>query len=219
VSAPRTRTAGSSARSTDGPGLRRRGRIAAGDLIAIAALVAGAGLLELWLRHLLTRPFYSDEAWRAYDISLGPAFLHHLGASAAPLALGWVAIENAARLVLGDTEAGLRAPMFVGLPALACATYLLARRRLGVGVSFGVACDRPSLTPAFRRAPATWSSSRPTGTRAGGHQVVGSAREHQYGPVRACDEMGGDSRRSPPAPRPARRRALRRGPRRGGRAD
>jgi hypothetical protein len=41
--------------------------------------------------------------------------------------------------VLGDTEAGLRAPMFACLPALACATYLLARRRLGVGVSFGVA--------------------------------------------------------------------------------
>jgi len=50
--------------------------------------------------------------------------------------LGWLGIENAARLVLGDTEAGLRAPMFLALPLLAVATHLLARRWLGVGVSF-----------------------------------------------------------------------------------
>jgi hypothetical protein len=139
VSIPRTSPAGLAARSAGGPGIGRFGRITAGDVIAVAALVAGAGLIEFLLRHLLTRPFYSDEAWRAYDISLGPAFLHHLDTSAAPLALGWVAIENAARLVLGDTEAGLRAPMFICLPALAWATYLLARRWLGVKMSFGVA--------------------------------------------------------------------------------
>jgi len=302
VSVPRTRPAESPARSTDGADLRRRGRIGAGDLIALAALVAGAGLIEFWLRHLLTRPFYSDEAWRAYDISLGPAFLRHLDTSAAPLALGWVAIEDAARLVLGDTEAGLRAPMFVCLPALACATYLLARRWLGVGVSFGVAalllvnswtvnnalqlksysyegllaiaavalyllvqraclgparllglyalmgltcvfslpnlfvlapllaldlvgvvrareqvalrvggealagaiallhyvmfvrpqaaCNQPLLTPVFRQAPATWSSSRPTGTRRSGTRATGCT---------TWTVTRGGRRRSPPA--------------------
>jgi hypothetical protein len=110
-----------------------------GDLLAIVALFVGAGLIVFLFRHLLTRPFYSDEAWRAYDISLGPSFLHRLDTSGAPLALGWVAIENAARLVLGNTEAGLRAPMFLGLPALTIATYLLARRWLGIGVSVCVA--------------------------------------------------------------------------------
>jgi hypothetical protein len=121
-----------------GPGhpARRPAGVRTGDLLAVAALVAGAGLIEYLLRHLLTRPFYSDEAWRAYDIALGPGFLGKLGTSGAPLALGWVAIENVARLTLGDTPAGLRAPMFLGLPALAVATYLLARRWLGVGVSF-----------------------------------------------------------------------------------
>jgi len=105
----------------------------------MAALFVGAGLIVFSFRHLLTRPFYSDEAWRAYDISLGPSFLHKLDTSGAPLALGWVAIENAARLVVGDTAAGLRAPMFICLPVLGIATYLLARRWLGVWVSFGVA--------------------------------------------------------------------------------
>jgi hypothetical protein len=108
-------------------------------VLCVAALVVGAGLIEFWLRHLLTRPFYYDEAWRAYNISLGPNFLSHLHASAGPLALGWVGIEYAARLVFGNTEAGLRAPMFLGLPVLAVATYLLARRWLGIWMSLCVA--------------------------------------------------------------------------------
>jgi hypothetical protein len=105
----------------------------------MAGLVAIAGVIEFFLRSLLTRPFYFDEAWRAYDIALGPRFLAHLDTAGAPLALGWVAIEDAARVVLGDTQAGLRAPMFAALPVLGIATYLLARRWLGVGVSFCVA--------------------------------------------------------------------------------
>jgi len=121
------------------PAVRRLSRVPLGDLLAVAALVVGAGLIELWLRHLLTRPFYYDEAWRAYDISLGPKFLNQLPVAASPLALGWVGIENAARLVFGNTEAGLRAPMFLGLPVLAVATYLLARRWLGTWISLCVA--------------------------------------------------------------------------------
>ena len=112
------------------------GRVPVGDLLAIAGLVAAAGLIEFYLRHLLTRPFYYDEASRAYEIALGHGFLGQLRTAAAPLALGWFGIENAARLMVGDTEAGLRAPMFLALPLLAVATYLLARRWLGVGVSF-----------------------------------------------------------------------------------
>jgi hypothetical protein len=107
-----------------------------GDLLAVAGLVLVAGLIEYLLRNLLTRPFDSDEAWRAYDITLGTGFADHLNASGAPLALGWVGIENVARIVLGNTEAALRAPMFVAFPALGVATYLLARRWLGVVASF-----------------------------------------------------------------------------------
>jgi len=116
---------------------RRLGRVQAGDVLAVAGLVVIAGLIEFFLRNLLTRPFYNDEAWRAYDISRGTDFPVHT--TPGPLALGWVGIENVARLVLGNTEAGLRAPMFLALPLLAVATYWLARRWLGAGVSFCVA--------------------------------------------------------------------------------
>jgi hypothetical protein len=115
---------------------RRPGDFPVGDLAAIACLVIEAGIIVFFLRHLLTRPFYYDEGWRAYEIALGPSELGQLHAAVGPLSLGWLAIENAARVVLGDTEAGLRTPMFLVLPVLGVATYQLARRWLGVVVSF-----------------------------------------------------------------------------------
>ncbi len=136
MSVLRDRAAHPAARSAAAGTARRVGRVPVSDLLAVAGLVAGAGMIEFLLRHLLTRHFYYDEATRAYDISLGSGFLSQPHQAAAPLALGWVGIENVARLLLGDTEAGLRAPMFLALPLLAVATYLLARRWLGVGVSF-----------------------------------------------------------------------------------
>jgi hypothetical protein len=136
VSIPRTRPAGAAVSSAAVPNLRRPGRLGRGDLLAVACLLAEAGIIEFFLRHLLARPFYYDEASRAYEIAQGGAFLSHLGTAAAPLSLGWVGIETAARLVLGDTEAGLRAPMFAALPLLGVATYLLGRRWLGPVVSF-----------------------------------------------------------------------------------
>lgn len=103
------------------------------------ALVAVSGLIELALRRLLSRPFYYDEAWRAYEISLGHRFLGSFHIANAPLALGWFGIESAARIVLGNTEAGLRAPMFLAFPVLGAATYRVARCWLGVLPSFLVA--------------------------------------------------------------------------------
>lgn len=135
MSVPSARLSAPAARS----GADRRSRIPVSDLLAIVGLVAEAVLIEFSLRHLLTRPFFYDEAWRAYEISLGPSFLAQLHSAVGPLALGWLGIENVARLLLGNTEAGLRAPMFLVLPLLAAATYLLARRWLGIAVSFCVA--------------------------------------------------------------------------------
>jgi hypothetical protein len=132
-----TSPAGSSAAPDTAPVARPAGR--ASDLAAAVGLVAVAGVVEFFLRHLLTRPFYYDEASRAYEIAEGGRFLTHLGTAAAPLSLGWVGIENAARLVFGDTEAGLRAPMFAVLPVLGVATYVLARRWTGRAASFCVA--------------------------------------------------------------------------------
>lgn len=117
----------------------RLSRVGIGEVAAIAALIAVAGLIEFLLRHLLTRPFWGDEGWRAYDIALGTRFLHQLNTSGAPLAPGWLAIEDAARALFGSTESGLRLPMFLALPAVGVATYLLARRWLGTWVSAAAA--------------------------------------------------------------------------------
>jgi hypothetical protein len=118
---------------------RRQGSFPVWDLIAIGCVVIVAGLIVFVLRHLLTRPFYYDEGWRAYEIAQGAGFLGHLPAAVGPLSFGYLATENVARVVLGDTEAGLRTPMFLVYPVLGVATYLLARRWLGVAVSFCVA--------------------------------------------------------------------------------
>jgi hypothetical protein len=139
VSFLRTRLAGSAARSAAARDVRCLGRVGVAGLLAVAGLVVLAGVIEFFLRHLLVRPFYYDEASRAYEIAQGGAFLSHPSAAAAPLSLGWVSIENAARLVLGDTEAALRASMFAVLPVLGMATYFLSRRWLGPVVSFCVA--------------------------------------------------------------------------------
>lgn len=130
-----TRPYGPAGAADAGPVAATRSRTLVFDAAAILGLIIVAGLIEFLLRGMLTRPFYSDESWRAYDISLGTGFLEHLSTSGAPLALGWVAIENVARVLFGNTEAGLRTPMFLALPALGVSTYLLARRWLGVGVS------------------------------------------------------------------------------------
>jgi hypothetical protein len=137
VSIPRTRPARHAAAADTG--VRPGRRLGMTDVLAVAALLIEAGIIEFFLRHLLTRPFYYDEASRAYEIAQGGTFLSHLGTAAAPLSLGWVGIENAARLMFGDTEAGLRAPMFAALPVLGVATYLLGRRWLGTAMSFGAA--------------------------------------------------------------------------------
>lgn len=108
-------------------------------LPAAAALVVIALLVELYLRHLLTRPFYYDEAWRAYEVSLGRTFLSRLSGAPAPIAFGWWALEVVARHVFGSTEAGLRTPMFALLPVLGVATYALARAWLNRPASAVVA--------------------------------------------------------------------------------
>ncbi len=139
MSISRTHPAGPAARPAARPAGERPGRLGAGDLLAIAGLIALAAAIEVFLRHLLTRPFYYDEAWRAYEIAQGGAFLTHLSMAAAPISLGWYGVETAARLVLGNTEVGLRAPMFAVLPVLGVATHILARRWLGPAASCCVA--------------------------------------------------------------------------------
>jgi len=51
------------------PATADRARSGIVDAAAIVGLVVLAGLIEFFLRDMLTGPFYSDESWRAYDIS------------------------------------------------------------------------------------------------------------------------------------------------------
>ncbi len=133
-------TAGSAqAGLLEAPAATRLSSGRAADAAAIYVLLAIAAVMEFWLRDLLTNPFFTDEAWRAYDITLGAGFFSHLNQSGAPLALGWLGIEDTARLLLGNTEPALRAPMFVAYPVLGIVTYLLAKKWLSRPVSFCVA--------------------------------------------------------------------------------
>ena len=81
--------------------------------VAIGCVVIVAGLIVFVLRHLLTRPFYYDEGWRAYEIAQGARFLGHLPAAVGPLSFGYLATENVARvmrdavtMVLENTSGG-----------------------------------------------------------------------------------------------------------------
>src|SRR6202043_3927246 len=56
VSTSRTRPAGPAASTAAGPADRRPGRLGPGDLLAIAGLVVVAAAIEVFLRHLLSRP-------------------------------------------------------------------------------------------------------------------------------------------------------------------
>jgi hypothetical protein len=109
----------------EGPSFSIRAR---GDRLGL--LVSGglglvvAGVLA-W--PLLFRPFWYDEAWRAYHVTITTGWWSALRSANAPMAAGWLAVERAASTLLGNREAALRLPAFASLPVLGIATYRLAR--------------------------------------------------------------------------------------------
>jgi hypothetical protein len=92
----------------------------------IALLASNVAVFALtW--NSFVRPFWYDESWRAYHITLGSGWLHALKTANAPLAGGWLLIERAASGSLGNVEWALRLPVFVFLPVFSIATYRLLR--------------------------------------------------------------------------------------------
>jgi len=109
------------------------------DALPLALLLVEGTALLLLLHGMIGSPLTFDEQWRAYYISLGTGLWGQLDTSSAPFAAGWVGLEWAAVGLLGTTEWALRLPMALAIPAMAMATYWLARRWLGPVAAFLVA--------------------------------------------------------------------------------
>jgi len=134
-----------------------RDRWRAPDTIAVLALVLASVVVLVVLRHMLTRPLWYNEQWRAWHFSLGRRFLEELSQINSPVSAGWVMVSKASIAVLGNTEIALRLPLTPAVPALAVVGYLLARRWLGVVGSLLVMvvllCNVMVMTYAEQLAP------------------------------------------------------------------
>jgi hypothetical protein len=131
----------------------------AADTVAGAAVGALALLFLAVAAHRLGRPFWYNEQWRAFHLSLPRTLLHPRSDTNAPISFGVAALTRASTALLGNTELALRLPMAVSLPALAVLTYLLGRRWLGVTASVltvvALLLNRMVLTFATELAPYT----------------------------------------------------------------
>jgi len=79
-----------------------------------------AALVLAQVRAKLSAPFWYDEQWRAYHLSLTRGFWQELQHVNTAVAAGWVVVERASVLVLGNAEWAWRLPQAVAVPALGC---------------------------------------------------------------------------------------------------
>lgn len=93
----------------------------------VVALLTLDGIVIAWVWPTLTRPFWYDEAWRAYHLSVGQGWFAALRSANAPLPLGWFLLERAFLVTFGNTPFVLRLPEILALPACTLLTYLLGR--------------------------------------------------------------------------------------------
>lgn len=115
---------------------RRRFRVPAVALpwgrLAAGLLLVEAAALTARVRVGLAKPFWYDEQWRAYHVSVtGSAFWRQIRQANAPIAGGWVLLEKGAALLLGNVELALRLPMALGYALAVVLTWLVGRRLLG----------------------------------------------------------------------------------------
>ena len=98
-----------------------------------AGLVALDVAIVLVLWHGVFRPFWYDEGWRAYHITLTSGWWSALRGANAPMAAGWLGIERGIASLFGNVEWALRLPSILALPIFSIATYRLARWWLAPG--------------------------------------------------------------------------------------
>jgi hypothetical protein len=124
------------------------------ERLALALLVLELVVLLSQVRLGLSKPFWYDEQWRAYHVSLaGPSFWRQIRQANSPIAGGWVLLEKGAALLLGNLEWALRLPMALGFALAVVFTWLVGRRLLGRVGGLLVAGALAINGPLFAYAP------------------------------------------------------------------
>src|SRR6266542_5026413 len=102
---------------------------------ASAALLVEAAVVFMRVRARVSAPFWYDEQWRAYHLSLTKGFWRGPQHINTAVAAGWVAIERASVLAFGNNEWALRLPEVLALAAIGWPTWRVARHWVGVTAS------------------------------------------------------------------------------------
>ena len=105
--------------------------------LVIAAAVPSLVLVGLWAS--LTRSFWFNEVWRAYEMSKTSGWWTALKNGGTPVPAGWFFLERASGDLFGSTELSLRLPTAMFLPLTAILLVLLARRWMSLWAAVVVA--------------------------------------------------------------------------------
>jgi hypothetical protein len=105
---------------------QRRSRRKLAVAILITAGLPASLLLSLWRN--LTVPFWYNEQWRAYYISISGNWWSALKGDGAPFPAGWFVFERTSASLFGSTELVLRIPTATAV-SLGCVLLLLLARR------------------------------------------------------------------------------------------
>jgi hypothetical protein len=109
---------------------RRRSRRSLVTAVFVCAAVPTALILSLWQN--LTQPFWYNEQWRAYYISIGGNWWSALKGDGAPFPAGWYFLERISSSLFGSTELVLRLTTAAFVPLVCVLLMLLARRYMPI---------------------------------------------------------------------------------------
>jgi len=102
------------------------------DAVAICVFVGCFVAVLIATRRAISQPFWHDEQWRGYFVSVNHNWWGEIAQSNAPMSAGWYAIERLAIAVAGNRESVLRLANIVWMVVMGAATYALARRWMHV---------------------------------------------------------------------------------------
>jgi len=107
---------------------RRPGIVRGFEGLAPFGGVVLAVFVLVYFHRSLSKPFWVDEQWRAYHVSVG--FFDRAKGANAPIAAGWLIVERIF-VAFRNTELFMRMPEALSLVGVNVGTYLLLRRWLG----------------------------------------------------------------------------------------
>jgi len=115
-----------------GAWLRRLAGAALWRWLALGLLLTEVALVLTQVRTGFAKPFWYDEQWRAYHMSVsGSAFWQQYQQANAPIAGGWILLEKGATLLFGNVEVALRLPVVLSFALAVVFTWRVGRRLLG----------------------------------------------------------------------------------------